>query len=140
MIGFPKPPRGTALLERRERRSVRQKLEQAEMRAAKQRDRGKCRWPSCPYAKRDIPIDAAHIIRHRGMGGDGSGERTTRQGIAALCRLHHGLFDAAELDIQPMTDAGADGPLAFYVRHKETGMFEHLVTETAIGVSEPRRP
>jgi hypothetical protein len=131
----PKPVRGSALLARKERRSVRQRLEQKEMQAAKKRDHGKCRWPNCQYAKKDIPIDAAHIVRHRGMGGNPDGDRTTRNQVAALCRLHHGLFDAAEVDIQPTTDAGTDGPMAFYTKDKETGDFVHIATETRVGVS-----
>ncbi len=126
-----KPIKGTALIERRSRRAARVSAEQREMRAAKKRDRGKCRWPSCQYAKQGIPIDAAHIIRHRGMGGNPSGERTSRNCVAALCRFHHGMLDSAVIDIQPLTDAGTDGPMAFYWVNKMTGQFELIVSETS---------
>jgi hypothetical protein len=135
---FPKPIRGEALLARRERRSVALKLEQAEMRAAKRRDGGKCRWPNCKYAKKDLPIDAAHFLQHRGAGGNPDGSRTTRSTILSLCRIHHSLLDHCEINIQPMTDANADGPLAFFQLDKETGRMEHVATESRRGVPETR--
>ncbi len=137
---FFKPIRGVALLARREKRAVTVKLEQQAMQAAKKRDGGKCRWPRCEYAKKQLPIDAAHFIQHRGIGGDPTGRRTASKAlIVSLCRIHHSLFDLAEIDIQPLTDAHADGPLLFYVRDKETGAFQHVASERSIGVSEARR-
>lgn len=132
----PKPMKGAALLASRERRAVHVRDEQREMQAAKRRDGHKCRWPSCAYAKRDLPIDACHLV-HRGMGGDPKRTRTTRDQIWAACRIHHGLYDRGEIDVQPLTSAGTDGPLAFY-RRAGSGRLEHVATEVRIGVSVTR--
>jgi len=105
---FPKPRRGDALLERRTKRAATVKAEQAEMQAALKRDGRKCRWPGCIYAAKKLPIDACHLT-HRGMGGNPSRSRTTRQQIVALCRIHHGQLDAGEIEIVPLTRTGADG-------------------------------
>lgn len=135
-----KPLRGSALIERKERRADAVAAEQKEMQAALKRDQHKCRWPGCSGKHRGLtlPIDAAHQ-RHRGLGGDPSGERTTRQTVLALCRRCHGLWDACLTDIRPLTGDGFDGPVAFYTQDMESGLMVHIASETTIGVSEPRR-
>lgn len=138
-FGFPKPVRGSALLERRGRRADRKAAEDKAMRAALVRDRMRCRWPGCSGKHRGLtlPVDPCHLT-HRGMGGDGSGDRTRRDLVVALCRRHHGLLDAGELDIQPLTETGTDGVLAFLERHQETGQMRLVASETRIGVRVPR--
>jgi hypothetical protein len=130
MAYTPKPIKGTALLERRERRATLRAHEQKEMQAAKARDRHVCRWPACEFRSRDLPIDACHAVKHRGPGGDVTGERTQRHLIIALCRIHHSLLDAHELRIEPLTAAVFDGPVAFYRKHPDTGRWQHLASET----------
>jgi len=109
---FPKPRRGDALLERRTKRATTVKAEQAEMQAALKRDGRKCRVPACQYMAQNLPIDACHL-RHRGMGGNPARDRTTRQQIISLCRIHHGQMDAGELVVYPMTEAGTDRQCRF---------------------------
>lgn len=140
-----KPVRGSALLDQRKRRAQAIAHEQGELQAALKRDHRKCRWPGCngKHHGLTLPIDPCHLrqpdgTKHRGMGGDRTGERTDRRYIAALCRRHHGLLDAQEIDIVTLTDAGADDCLAFYAKHPETGKVEHIATETRVGVSVPR--
>ena len=109
------------------------------MREAKKRDGGKCRWPRCEFAAKKLPIDACHLT-HRGMGGDKGGTRTMRHQLVSLCRAHHGLFDACEIDVQPLTTEGTDGPVMFSVIDPEwSGAWLHIASESRIGVSEPRR-
>jgi hypothetical protein len=134
---FAKPLRGSFLLERRERKAELKAHEQREMQAAKKRDGGVCRWPGCRYAKRkDIPVDACHMT-HRGAGGNPDGSRTTRASIWTACRIHHGLYDAARIDVQPMTTAGTDGPLMF-LEQSESGRMECVAVEKSHGISETR--
>lgn len=134
----PKPLRGSGLLERRVKRQARVKAEQAVMHAALVRDKMTCRWPQCEYRVRKLPIDPAHL-RHRGMGGNPSGDRTASTGqIVALCRVHHGLYDACEVEIDPLTDRGADGPLAFLAKHPETGQMVTHAIERVMGESVER--
>lgn len=140
MVGFPKPLRGTALLEKRERRAQQQKHEKAEMHAALVRDKMQCRLGKlCDFAARHkvLPVDPAHLT-HRGMGGNKKLDRTTRQTVVALCRLAHGQWDAGLIDLRPLTDAGFDGPVSFHWKHPETGELVQFAAETVIGVSVMR--
>lgn len=135
-MSFPKPIRGSALLERRERQAAHKAREAAVMQDAKRRDGGKCRVPRCVYAKRDLPIDACHW-QHRGMGGNPKEDRTTRETVISLCRFHHGQYDKGFIDIEPLTPQAFDGPAAFY-EYTGQGRRECIGVEKVIGVSETR--
>jgi hypothetical protein len=115
----PKPMRGEAMLERRQRRREVTTHEDKEMRAAKRRDKV-CRYPLCEYRTQKLSLHACHL-KHRGMGGNPKGDRTTRDTLITLCARHHGLFDAGQLDIQVMTDRGTDGPCGFYDLRQPAG-------------------
>lgn len=137
---FPKPAKGSALLERKERQRAHKAREQAVMQEAKHRDGGKCRVPRCRYQRMDIACDPCHRT-HRGMGGNPKEDRTTRDQMITLCRIHHANWDTnGTLEIEPL-DAGKgfDGPAAFYEQHGETGRMECIGIETQIGVSVPRQ-
>lgn len=133
----PKPVKGSGWLASKERSAARKAHERREMEAAKKRDMGKCRWPLCPYAAKKMPVDAAHIFQHRGLGGDKGGTRTERKLCAALCRIHHSLLDRGELEIEALTAQMADGPLAFFSR-TESGRMEQVASESRVGVSVTR--
>jgi hypothetical protein len=141
-----KPLKGSGLLDKRARRARQIAHEQLELQAALKRDHRKCRWPNCKGTHKglSLPIDPCHLRqpdggpKHRGSGGNPDGSRTDRRYVAALCRRHHGLYDAGEIDIVPLTDAGADDVLAFYAKHPETGQVIHVATEQRIGVSVTR--
>jgi hypothetical protein len=77
-------------------------------------------------------------MQHRGMGGDPKGTRTTRATVISLCRIDHGRYDRGDLRIEPLTAKDFDGPCEFHDRNDETGQFEHVGTETRIGVSTVR--
>ena len=49
-------------------------------------------------------------FKTRGMEPE---DRHTTQGTAMLCTAHHSAYDLHLIDIQPLTPAGADGPLSF---------------------------
>lgn len=130
--GFPKPIKGTWLLEKRQRRQLIVKTEQKIMREAKRRDGNVCRFPMCRH--KSLPIDPAHII-HRGMGGNPKGDRTKTALIVSLCRIHHGQFDACLINVQPQDPTlGANGPMDFFIR-SESGRFELFASEKRLGVS-----
>jgi hypothetical protein len=134
----PKPMKGAFFLERKLRRAERIASEQTELQAALKRDGRKCRFPGCRGKLRglDLPIDPCHVrqpdgTKHRKMGGDPTGHATDRQWTIALCRQCHGLYDAGAIDIEALTDDGMDGAVAFYRKHDETGVMEHVATERA---------
>lgn len=131
----PKPVKGTALIERRQHRLDRVAAEQKVMQAALKRDDHKCRNPKCGFKKAlKLPIDPAHVFQHRGMGGNPAGDRTAeRKQIMALCRGCHGLVDAGELSIEPLTPDWCDGVCAFFEERR--GRMEHIASERVIGVS-----
>lgn len=108
------------------------------MQAALVRDGRHCRWPRCEYRTKKLPIDPSHVFAHRGMGGNPHGDRTARQLIVALCRVHHGWVDAGDAKVEPMSAADlADGCLSFYVR-TESGRWHCVGTEARISVSVSR--
>jgi hypothetical protein len=131
---FWKPAKGSSLLQKRTTRQARVAAEQKAMKAAKARDGQQCRHPRCGYKSKQLPIDPCHQV-HRGMGGDPKGTRTTRATVISLCRIHHGLYDAGDLRIEPLTGQDFDGPCEFHERHPETGEFVHIGTEKRLGVS-----
>jgi hypothetical protein len=138
-MSFPKPSRGSALVASRLRRRERKAAEDAVMRAAKQRDGHRCRFPWCDFRGLELPLDACHV-RHRGMGGNPSGDRTaTTDQLICFCRRHHGLYDAGtHFDIQPQTPKGCDGPVDFTAPHGDSGRWEVFAAETIIGISVVR--
>lgn len=132
----PKPRKGDYAIASRERRAERVAAEQKEMQAALVRDKRECRWPACPWKPKKLRIEAAHQA-HRGMGGNPDGTRTTRQTVIALCLRHHQMWDHAELDIQPQTDDGFDGPVDFLLPN-EAGVWEVVASEERRAISVER--
>jgi len=130
----PKPAKGSHWLAGRKRRGERTAHEQREMQAAKKRDGNVCRRPRCRFMHLKPAIDPAHQ-KHRGMGGDPKGTRTTRATVISLCRPHHGMYDVDDLRIEPLTADNFDGPCDWFEADPETGVLLHVGTEKAIGVS-----
>ena len=112
MATLSKPAKGSALLARRARAERRRAEARTIMREARHRDGDRCQFPGCAYRAMSMPIDVCHL-RHRGMGGNPAGDRTTRQTLITLCRVHHGQYDAADFDIRPLQTCGTDGPCEF---------------------------
>ena len=110
-----KPARGTALLERKARVQANRQHGRREMGAAKRRDaaacRGRCRIPFCAWLK--LKPVAAHVLRHRGMGGDPKGTRTRRDLCMGVCPPHHEMIDRKDLRVTPLTERLTDGPCSF---------------------------
>lgn len=128
----PKPVRGSSLVAARMRRSERVSVEQAVMRQAVRLDGDKCRFPGCRHRSRKLPIDPCHA-RHRGMGGNPKGDRTTLETVIALCRFDHGRYDAGQLDIEPMDESrGFRGRCVWYERNEETGQMVHVATDPEV--------
>jgi hypothetical protein len=118
----PQPKFRDGLTLQEHRAVVRTRLRSSEKSAkadAKRRD-FPCRWPGCDCAKRGLRGEAAHI-QGKGMGGD-HGLRTTAANLAFLChRRHQGprSLHSGDLRIEPLTERGMDGPVAFYERGED---------------------
>lgn len=133
-----KPARGEYRLKQLADRRAHKAAEDKVMAEAKRRDGNKCRWPGCAF--KGLHVDCAHL-EHRKMGGNKAGDKTKRHKLIALCIRHHDQFDGRtlpEIDVVPTNpQQGTDGLCGFYVRN-ESGQWEHVATEKAIGISETR--
>jgi hypothetical protein len=152
MGALPKPARGTARLERRERRQEARTKEDKEKAAARRRD-GRCRFPLCGCKRFGYALHVSHFVHHKGIGGDPSGERSDRRWLIQLCIARHLgnkiAIDRGTLDCRPVVpELGAEGPVAWYVDAAAIGRIELeddygwylLATENAVGQLEPLNP
>lgn len=109
------------------------KIKEAKQRRELQRDEtdaklevrrrdGSCRFPLCGCRRLKLQLAARGEVshqRHKGMGGNPSGDRSTAAGLILLCNHRH--QDGAvsrhkgTLRIKPLTRAGMNGPVAFWV-------------------------
>lgn len=107
-------PNGTTLQDERHAKSKARKANTDSVRRdVYRRDRYHCRIPGC----REDHIELVHLDP-KGMGGD-HGIRTTTGNAIAGCRNHHqgpASIHSGEIEVIPLTKAGADGPLAFHWR------------------------
>jgi hypothetical protein len=107
VIGFPKPEKRVTT-KGRKRRQERAVI--AVVRAVCVERDGYCRL-SALHAECGGPSEWAHLgdkkrARTRGMTPE---LRHTTAGSLMLCRTHHRLYDSGILDIDALTDRGADG-------------------------------
>ena len=112
----PKPLKGSALRERRDRQRAIRAHEDREKAKVRRRD-VICRWPSCENCRRYKPrLEVAHLAG-KGMGGD-HGERSTAANMMLLDYLTHqdgtDSLHAQTRRIEPLTDQGTDGPCRFW--------------------------
>lgn len=132
-LAFPKPERGSLRRERESQRAAERAAELKAKQLAKARDGHKCRWPH--KCERIDPIESAHLV-DKSLGGT-----NTTDNLITLCqRVHRGAVSIHSklLKVEPLTERGANGPCAFY-QLGESGNWEHVATEKAVGVSEVRR-
>jgi hypothetical protein len=101
---FEKPAKGTFTAERRRKAKKHKAVESDIMREARLRDGDQCR--RCG-SRQDTEV--AHL-RHRGMGGNKSLDRTHLAGLITLCRVDHRKLDAKRLKIT-CGPAGTNGPV-----------------------------
>lgn len=115
-VACPKPERGAAALERHAEKVKRKSHEKQVKAEVRKRDGKGCRWPKCPYWKRGVRVEAAHL-EPAGMGGDPQGLRMRTDNLIRMCLTHHRenySLHTVDLKIEPMTWKGADGPVTFY--------------------------
>lgn len=131
---WPKPARGSFLIERRKRRKVVVAAEEAAKQETRTRD-GRCRWPHCENCRLWKPrFEVAHVIRAKGMGGD-HGTVSTRDKLMVLDFITHGEEEKNEREVRPLTDRGTDGPCEFWRFTEADGWFL-VARETAPFVYE----
>jgi hypothetical protein len=105
-------PKGDRAAEKRRR----DRLEAAvieEVRAQCVARDGFCRWTGAGLGACAGPSEWAHFnekkrFKTRGMDPR---ERHTTAGSLMMCRRHHRLYDAGRMQVEPLTERGADGRL-----------------------------
>ena len=113
-VPCPKPePRKTA--KARETREARKVVTAVRARCV-ERD-GACRVKGWPFGECVGPSEWAHLEQYRRFKtrGQRPEQRHTTAGSVILCRYHHHLYDAHQLEIHPLTTLGADGTLRLRV-------------------------
>lgn len=118
-----KPAKGSALIERREKRKALDAFEEAEKHKVRIRDRMRCRWPDCGYCRRykNLQLHVAHIVA-KGMGGSAS--RNVASNMILLCALRHEgpiSLHSGDCRILPLTTLGTDGPVMFEINDEQKG-------------------
>lgn len=124
-LQFPKPSKGSALLEREARKNALKKAEDDVIAEAKALDGFRCRWPEVHKCRGGL--EGAHVFQHRGMGGNPEGDRTTVNTILSVCAWIHRrgpeTIDGKDLKVEAETPQGTRGPCSFW-RRTETGWHE----------------
>lgn len=138
-------------LKRKDRKATEDKM----MAASRRRD-GYCRFPLCGCRKFNIVAHVSHA-RHRGAGGNPSGDRTTTESTLLVCATRHKenrvAIDRGTLRWLPLDKKlGANGPIVWYVsadafpavrgvgetlRFSKTDDFYEVAREREIHVYEP---
>lgn len=118
---FGKPIRAARQKKQKERRSSSTKLEKDAKAAVRTRDRS-CRFPICGCRRLGLALKARPEVshsRHKGMGGDPSGARSTADSMVLLCLHRHqqGAVSQHKGTLRPvfLTDKKFDGPIAWEV-------------------------
>jgi len=99
--------------------SQKRKLEEDKVMKRVRRQDVYCRFPMCGCRKFHLSLHVAHE-KHRGMGGNPSGERTTEAGLILLCSARHKenrvALDRGTLLIIPINGQdGMRGPCVWHV-------------------------
>jgi hypothetical protein len=128
-FGFPKPSR-TARIKAEAKADRELKHDEDKAKAAVRRRDRVCRFPLCGCRKLGLVLKAFAEVshaKHKGMGGNPSGDRSITGLMVLLCRHRHqdGAVSrhAGTLRAVYLTAAGFDGPVAWRV---EQGAFFKL--------------
>jgi hypothetical protein len=97
--------------------------ERAHKDEARIRDKFRCRFPLCGCQRwLDRPLKKVLTVshdKHKGMGGDPTGERSLPPGLVTLCKWRHqdGMISRHACNIRAiaLTDRGNDGPVAWEI-------------------------
>lgn len=129
MISFPKPSRGTHVIDREAQRYQIVQAERIAKAAARKRDHWGCRWPE-PHVCRG-GIEVAHIL-DKSLGGP-----SETCNLMTLCAWVHRRGPASihgkQLMVMPETPLGADAACAFY-RRDEHDVWVCVGVEVRIGM------
>lgn len=135
MLGFPKPAKGTVILERRDKRAAIRTHETTEKAKVVKRDgMHSCRLiPGCIEKEKH---ETAHVF-DKGMGGD-HGHRSDASLMLRACLFHHRgsrSMHSGDIRVELLTERGTDGPIEVWMKDERGGWFM-CKREVACNVSE----
>ena len=146
-----KPSRTARKLKERQTKLDRKATERKSMNEVRKVDKT-CRFPLCGCKKLGLAQHISHM-QHRGIGGNPKGDRTQPENLIKLCFHRHQdgavSIHRGTLKIEPLTDAGARGPVLFWVDTASlsmpaigayTGPWFLIASEIRPGVLEPLFP
>lgn len=115
--------------------------ENANKRAAKRRDKHRCRFPLCGCRVLRLRIEASHN-KHKGIGGNPAGDRSQVSGLVTLClhRHQHGRISIHKGTLRPrfLTPDHFNGTIAWEIDLAELGakavgpLWQEIARERAI--------
>lgn len=118
-----KPTRGSGWAQHRENRKAINAAEEKVKDDVRRLDKNTCRWPKCENCRSYKPrLEAAHVIRAKGMGGD-HGTVTTIHHLMLLDLLTHGEEEQHKREVRALTDEGTRGPCEFWRWTAKDGWF-----------------
>lgn len=145
MIAYPKPLRTAAKAQRRTRLAADRAAEAAEKAAVRRRDQ-RCRFPECGCRRLGLRLEVSHATHKGTRGRDEKRAVSVRSRMMLLCehRHQHGAVSihAGTLEAEPLTDAGFEGPVAWWVdKGAITGdtspEWVRVASESSVGRLEP---
>jgi len=102
-----------------------------------------CRFPACGCGLYRLAKHVSHS-KHKGMGGNPTGDRSDRKLMMLLCSARHRentvSVDQGTVRWTPLTKDGADGPVKWEVHMESvgrTGGWRELARETSKHTYEP---
>lgn len=147
-----KPSRTERKKAEKDRKLKRQKAERDNKGEVRKRDLTRCRFPSCGCRKLGLALQARQEVshsRHKGMGGNPSGERSAAELMVLLCRHRHQdgavSIHKGTLRAKFLTPAKFNGPIAWEADSSRLWpnadeQWIELARETAIQKWEPFTP
>lgn len=143
-----KPERVSKKVRRFIQRSDRKKEEDKQKAEVRKRDKY-CRFPLCGCKRFQLQMHVSHK-EHKGMGGNPAGDRSVPELMVYVCAARHRenpvAIDRGTVRWEPLTEEGANGPIAWYVKARPglvTGPALEwflVAVETALHVYEPLSP
>lgn len=133
---LPKPAKGTATRERRRRAGHVRYIERLRKAEAKVRDGHRCRFPGCPV--RGVGRVESMHADDKGMGGDHGARSSMRADFLTGCYDHHQgrrSVHSGHLEFRATSEAGCDGPVAWYGRLTLDQPFDDF-----LGTTKPMYP
>jgi hypothetical protein len=121
-----KSPKVSTKVRRALKRDERDGKEEKHKRAVRAREKHQCRFPLCGCRRFRFINHVAHL-KHKGIGGDQTGDRSQVQWMILVCPPRHRehLFSIDKKTIMPVpvTTQGTDGPVAWMIRGVDLAVF-----------------